>query len=96
MKSSRKNQGAGGGGGVGDGAGGGGGALGVSRNTASRISLPGLNLTTARCGMGTSVSGELGLLPTRAFRTLTSKTPKLRNSTFLPLDTALAMQSSVF
>ena len=42
---------------------------GVSFKTASRISLPGLNLTTARGGMGTSVAGAFGLRPMRALRT---------------------------
>ena len=42
------------------------------------ISLPALNLTTALRGMTTSVSGRLGLRPTRDFRICTSKTPKLR------------------
>ena len=41
--------------------------------------LPDLNLTTARSGMTTSVSGLLGLRPTRALRTCTSSTPKLRS-----------------
>ena len=37
------------------------------------ISLPALNLTTALRGMTTSVSGRLGLRPTRDFRICTSK-----------------------
>ena len=49
-----------------------------------RISLPALNFTVARAGMGTSVSGLFGLRPTRALRILISKTPKLRNSTLSP------------
>jgi hypothetical protein len=66
-------------------------ADGGSFNTASRISLPGLNFTTERRGIGTSVSGRLGLRPIRALRTLTSKTPKFRNSTVVPAATASEM-----
>lgn len=68
---------------------------GESFRTASRISLPGLNLTTARRGIGTSVSGRFGLRPMRALRTLTSNTPKFRSSTVVPLATASEMRSSV-
>src|SRR4029077_4269854 len=57
-------------------------------NTSARISLPGLNLTTERSGIGTSVSGALGLRPIRALRTLSSNTPKLRSSTLSPLANA--------
>src|SRR5256885_3735588 len=53
--------------------------------TASRISLPALNRTTARSGIGTSVPGWFGLRPVRALRTRISKMPKLRSLTFLPL-----------
>src|SRR5262245_25545058 len=42
---------------------------GVSLSTASRISLPGLNFTTARGGMRTSFAGAFGLRPILAFRT---------------------------
>src|SRR5947207_1443244 len=59
-------------------------SLGVSLSTASRISFPGLNFTTARGGMRTSFAGAFGLRPMRALRTLTSNTPKFRNSTFFP------------
>src|SRR6185295_17110156 len=76
--------------------GGGGVPAGVSLSTVSRISLPGLNLTTARGGIGTSFAGELGLRPMRALRTFTSNTPKFRNSTVLPCVNASATQSSVF
>ena len=66
-------------------------AVGDNFTTASRISLPGLNFTTERRGIGTSVSGRLGLRPIRAFRTLTLKTPKFRNSTVVPAATVSEM-----
>jgi hypothetical protein len=62
-----------------------------SFNTAARISLPGLNLATARLGISTSFTGILRFRPTRALRTLTSKVPNLRNSTANPFATALQM-----
>ena len=46
------------------------------------ISLPALNLTTARLGITTSFSGWLGFRPTLDLRTCTSNTPKLRSSIF--------------
>ena len=76
-------------------AGGGGGAAGASsalrRSTSARISLPALNFTTARSGMGMSMAGEFGFRPTRALRILTSKTPKLRNYTLFTEDNASEM-----
>src|ERR1051325_7338796 len=72
------------------------GVLEESFSTAARISLPALNFTTVRSGIGTSVEGAFGFLPMRARRVRISKTPKLRNSIFCPLASAVVMPSSVF
>ncbi len=56
----------------------------VSLRTRSRISLPALNLTVARGGIGTLFSGSFGLRPTRALVSCAFRTPKLRNSTVSP------------
>ena len=60
------------------------------------ISLPALNLTTARRGMMTSFSGWFGFLPTLDFLTCSSKTPKFRSSTFWPWIKPLQIWSRVF
>jgi len=62
--------------------------FGVSFKTSAAISLPALNFTWARAGIGTSISGLFGLRPTRALRIFTSNTPKLRSSTLPPLASA--------
>ena len=59
--------------------------FGDSFKTSAAISLPALNFTIERAGIGTSVSGLLGLRPTLALRILTSNTPKFRSSTLSPL-----------
>ena len=60
----------------------------------SSMTLPGLNFTTLRSGMKTSCF-DLGLRAMRPFRSMTSKTPKLRSSTLSPFRRASRTMSKV-
>ena len=65
--------------------------VGFSFKTAAFISLPALNVTVARAGMGTSMSGLFGFRPIRAFLIFTVNTPKFRSSALPPLARASEM-----